>query len=140
MTTITDFNRANLKNIHADINKALAEVSKKYGITIGTGGIRFSANDFTCRITALVKNNIAGNDAAEDSASNVNPNWQVAFLRNAVWMGLKKDDLGKSFKLRGEIVKLVGARVKATYPLVVQKTNGRCIAVGTEEVIAALGK
>lgn len=137
MTTVANFNRANLKNIRSDMDKALEEVSKKYGITLGIGSIRFTENDFTCRITSVVKT-AGGTNTTDDSDTKVNPKWTVAFLKNYFWMGLKKDDLGKTFKLRGETVKLVGARVKATYPLVVEKANGKFMAVSKEEVIAAL--
>ena len=51
MTTIKTFDRANLKAIAADIDAALAEVAKKYGLeTLKGGAVTFGAGSFTMKV------------------------------------------------------------------------------------------
>lgn len=46
------FDRTNLKNIRADLNAVLAKYGKSDDITFNIGSIRFSAGEFTTKITA----------------------------------------------------------------------------------------
>lgn len=48
---ITSFDKTNLKTLRQDINAALAEVSKKHGINIEFGTIRFSGNQARTKLT-----------------------------------------------------------------------------------------
>ena len=52
MTQINEFNRKNLKDIRADIDKALLDVANKYGIKISAGSARFSESNVTFKVEA----------------------------------------------------------------------------------------
>jgi len=49
---IDQFNRTNLAALRSDLDKAMADLSKKYGITIQTGSIRFSAGEANIKVVA----------------------------------------------------------------------------------------
>ena len=137
MATVKTFDRANLKTIRADIDAALAAVAKKHGINLSIGNIRFDANEFTTKLTA-VTNASKAKDTAAGVPEGVNPTWVKAFKTNHVWLGLAASDLGKQIKIGGKTYTIVGARPKANLPLVVQRVTGGCVAMSAEAVIAAL--
>lgn len=51
---ITEFNRANLKNVREDISAILSKYAKDNGIAIKIGNISFSAGSFTTKMEAVV--------------------------------------------------------------------------------------
>ena len=44
---ISSFDRTTVKNLRSDIDKALATISKKYGIEISAGNATFTASNVT---------------------------------------------------------------------------------------------
>ena len=52
MTTITNFDRRNLKNLRKDIDAALSNVASKYGIKLEAGSARFSDTNVTFKLEA----------------------------------------------------------------------------------------
>lgn len=139
MATVKTFDRANLKTLRADIDQALAAVAKKHGIDLSIGGIRFDANEFTTKITGATKA-ASAKEAAETAGvpAGVNPTWVKSFKSHCILFGLKPADLGKTIKLAGKEVVIVGARPKANLPVVVQRATGGCVAVSAEAVKLAL--
>jgi hypothetical protein len=136
MATIKNFDRANLKTIRADLDKALAAVAKAHGITLDIGNIRFDSTSFRTTLNA----NVATGSTAKTTAApvGVNPTWVANFKKYAVIFGLKPTDLNKQIKYAGKTVTIVGMRPKANAPLVVQRATGGCIAVSAEAVKSAL--
>lgn len=49
---IDTFNRTNLAALRMDLDKAMFDLSKRYGISIQTGSIRFSAGEATIKVVA----------------------------------------------------------------------------------------
>ena len=49
---ITDFNRANIKALRVEMDKAMQSISTKYGIEIETGNASFSGNEVTFKVKA----------------------------------------------------------------------------------------
>lgn len=136
MTTVTKFDTATLKSIRVDLNAALAEVAKKHGIVMSAGSMSYRENSFTCKVTAVTK--VGGVEQAdEDTSGTSNAKWQKAFLDNCVFMGLKKSDLGATFKMSGENVTIVGARPKANQPIVISR-NGKFVATSVASVKFAM--
>jgi hypothetical protein len=136
MATVKNFNRATLKTIRADIDKALAAVAKQHGIDLGIGTIRFESTSFRTTLTASIKSTSTA--SAKSEPTNVNPTWVANFKKYAVMFGLKETDLNKQIKYRGKTLTIVGIRPKANAPLVLQRVTGGCVAVSAESVISAL--
>ena len=140
MSKVTKFDRPTLAVLRTDIEAALAEVAKKHGITLGIGGMTFTQTTFTTRISAVAAAEDASNsdDAApNESNSDVNPKWIVAFNRNAFLHGFNRSDLNRTFKIGRIEHTLVGWRTKATYKAVVRK-NGRLVCMDHTTVLNAL--
>ena len=57
MTNITTFDSANLTNLRADINVALAAVSSAYGISLNLGTGRYSDNNVTLKLEGSIISN-----------------------------------------------------------------------------------
>lgn len=49
---IEQFDRSNLKELSKDLSSSIEALSKKYGITIAVGNIRFSAGEATIKVIA----------------------------------------------------------------------------------------
>lgn len=65
--SISKFNKANLRLLRADMNKALDAVAQKHGITIKAGNARFTENNVTFKIEA----GIIGNDGIAKSRERI---------------------------------------------------------------------
>lgn len=126
MAQIKAFDNKNLDAVRTEIEAALKKVGEKFDITIDIGRISYTASTFTSKVTAIT--NAAG-------VSNVDPRWQKAFLRNFFKYGMKSTDLGRKFKYNGETVTLVGARPTAKYKLVIQKADGKFVAVNKHSLV-----
>jgi len=58
---ITDFNRANIRALRVELDKAMQSISAKYGIEIETGNASFSGNEVTFKVKA---NTVGANGVA----------------------------------------------------------------------------
>lgn len=56
MAKITEFNKQNLPTIREDLNKLLAEYTKKTGIKLSLGNITFYEGSFTAKLEATIPN------------------------------------------------------------------------------------
>ncbi len=111
---IQQFTKSNLPEIRADIAAALVAVEKKFGIKIGLGDIKFSADSFDTKMTVITEKASGGIDC------NVDPKWIADFNRYYLSYGLKPEDLGKEFTYQGKKAKLVGSRCRADKPIVIK--------------------
>jgi hypothetical protein len=126
MTTfIKEFDKVNLKTVRADLDAALLAVAQKHGLKLSIGGITYTANTLTTKITGTTRFT-SGTGTAQEVPGNAK--WQAAFIKNAFVLGMKKEDLGKKFKYGTETVTLVGARPKANMPIVVMNSKGKMLA------------
>lgn len=123
------FTHSNLDGIQSDIDAALAEVAKKYGIQLDTGSIRFSDNQFTTKITAKTGD---GSNAARDT-------WNLYCFRG----GLKATDFGKTFtSTSGNEFKIVGWNPKGKkYNVIAERVrDGGSYKFPASQVRTALNK
>lgn len=97
------FDKATLKNISADISKALESVGVKYGIKIENGRCQYSDNNFTMKLEASRVNSDGTVETKEVSD----------FKKNCQHYGLKISDLGKTFVSNGQTYVLSGLNTRA---------------------------
>lgn len=135
MAIIKEFNSKNLDTVSNDIKAALAVIAKKHGISLAAGGIIYSSNQFTTKITALTTTSTGGEAVAPQEVK-----WAASFARNILFItGVVKTDLGKKIKLpNGSTVTLVGMRPKANLPFVGKKETGSYVALSESDVVVAL--
>lgn len=127
--------KAMFPQFRADLAAALKVVEDKYGLTMSMDRITYTDSTFSGKLTAVSKDATTGVDADDGSAK-----WKAGFLKSARSYGLTPDDLGKEVVLSGVTYKIVGARPKASQPLVLKKPSGAFIASFAEPVRTALGK
>ena len=110
------FNKSNLNTIRADVAAALAAVEKKHGVNFSLGNIRYSTNDFRCKLECVSTSDASGNT--------VNPD-EVNFKRDAFMIGVAKDAFGKSFTSRGKKYTITGINTRARkFPINGVNTRG----------------
>ena len=120
--------KSKVQQLREDMNKALAAVGKKHGVTITAGNARFDDLSVTFKTEAKV-NSVAGGK----------PVAQAEFERNARLVGLDPKDFGRVF-IGASGVKFTVSGVKPRnrkYPVIA--TNARGVAYKFP-VSAILGK
>lgn len=133
MPKLSKFDRTTLAVLRADIDAALAEISKKHGITLGIGGITFTNTSFTTKISAAI---VQGDTTAELD-SDIDPRWIVAFNRRAPLYGFKSTDINKKFTIRNQEYTLVGWRPNAKHKIVARR-NGKLTSIDHSLVLQAI--
>ena len=109
-TGITEFTRANCRTVDNAINDALKQVEAQFGVTIKIGGGRFSANEFTTKITVSTGD---GTDAAK-------ANFELYAFR----YNLKESDFGKEFTSNGEVYRITGIKPRGKkYPIMGERVR-----------------
>lgn len=113
--------KANIKSIRNDLDSALAEVGKKYGLVISTGNIRYSATELRTKLTAAV---VSG-DSKVVSISPKDAVMEADFNRNKSRWGLNNVNVGQTVMYGGTAYKLIGSKAsRPKYPLVVEGVRG----------------
>ena len=111
---------ANIKTIRKDLDSALAEVGKKYGLSVSTGRITFDATSFRTKLSAAVvdKSFIAAGVKPADAAM------VTAFNANKARWGVTAN-IGDTIHSGGRKFTLVGAKPSyRKYPLIVESARG----------------
>ncbi len=104
-----NFSKSNLNTIRTDVAAALAAVEKKHGVSFKLGNIRYSANDFRCKLECFSTSDSTGKtvDPAESN-----------FKRDAFLVGVAKDAFGKTFKSGRSKYKITGINTRRhKYPV-----------------------
>jgi len=110
------FNKSNIKTIRADAAAALAAVESKHGVKFSLGNIRYSTNDFRCKLECV--------STADANGNAVNPD-EVKFKENSWAIGIAKDAFGKSFTSRGKKYTITGINRRARkFPVEAVNTRG----------------
>lgn len=109
------FNRTNLAALRMDLDKAMYDLSKRYGITIQTGNIRFSEGEATIKVVARATESklIADLFALEmqkiyklRANEEINGRTLIRYDRKKIkYPFIYKDRNGKMFKVSYEIAK-----------------------------------
>jgi len=113
MSTIATFNRNNIDAIRKSINEKLAQVSKELGIALSIGGMNYSSDTITTRLTInAVGDNIKDGESIEEA------NKRAEFEKYAQLFGLQKSDFGKEVKLNNKLFRICGIAPKSRkYPI-----------------------
>ena len=112
-----NFNRTNIKALRADIDAALAAVEKQHGVSFKLGNIRFTDNDFRCKLECF--------SASDNSGNAVNVDKQN-FESKAFLVGVKTTSFGKTFTSRGRKFTITGINTRANkYPIQASTANGK---------------
>ena len=128
MTEITKLDRPTVNMIEEQVNERLAELSEELGVNLNVSGGTFSNVEATLKLKIQVQNPDTGSFYSKEGED---------FKRNAHLIGMKPDDLGKTFKKYGqEEFTIEGFRIRARKaPILAKKTsNGKMFAFSVESV------
>jgi|TARA_R110000787_G_scaffold150692_3_gene264611 hypothetical protein len=127
METITKFDKPTLKLLRPEIDKSLAELSERFGITLKIGNIRYDDDTFTSKIEAsLVGADLKAND------------WSKHFWR----FGMEEDWLGRTFEYDGDgqDYKIVGLKSRARKNQILIERLGKTYRVDAAMICLKMGK
>lgn len=112
MAKIKEFNRKTLTEFREGFEKAVAAFSKKSGVAISLGGIRFSSASFTAKIEVVLADTSSGMSAQEALG-------RKSLNLDGFMFGLTENDYGRTFKnWDGEAFKLTGVKSsRPKYPI-----------------------
>jgi hypothetical protein len=125
MPTISKLDRTNLKLLHAELDLAIFEVAKKYGISLKFVPTSFTDNEATFKLKIAVKSvdGIVMNSERED------------YVRNADLFNLKPEWLDQSFEVMGKVYKIVGLKTsRRKNPVIVENKKGKQYVFSTDVV------
>ena len=128
------FDKANLQIMRADINAALAAVMEKHGVSISIGNISYSPEQFTTKLTCVLKSAASGDSS--DNATTLK--WKADFKSHAPLYGLKATDLGREVKIGSVTYTIAGARPRANDVIVLKNATGKYSGFNLMAVLAAL--
>ena len=129
MSAYAPFDRPRVRKLRDDLSQALAEVGKRFGVTITLGAASFSPAicKFRLEVAGPTSNGEATSAVAED------------FKRYAGLWGMQKDDLNKTFVFRGETYTLIGAKPRSSrFPLLGKRADGKVFKFTIADVTAQL--
>ena len=116
-----------LKAFRKDVEKALEEVSKKYGVDIQAGNIRYGENDLTLKL------NVTRNDV-DVEVMNFNSN--VKYFSK-----LKEDDYGRIINIKGKDYALCGFKPGNKFSVLARRvSDGATYGFTYDAIIHALGR
>ena len=124
METITKFDKSALKLLRPEINKSLAELGERFGITLKIGNIRYEDDTFTSKIEASV---VGADLKAND--------WSKHFWR----FGMEEDWLGRTFERRGYEYKIVGLKSRARKNQILIEREGRTYRIDAALIRLKMG-
>lgn len=120
------FTKNSFPAIRNDINAALAEVGRKYGMQLSIDRITFTDTTFRTTVNAVLNTSTTQVGATFlDTAPAKSPNeikWKAQFLANPARFGMSASDFGRTIKVRSQTLTIVGARPKANADIVLQKS------------------
>jgi hypothetical protein len=129
MNKINQFDKANLAKLRGEIDTALAEVGKRYGIKLSAGNARFMADTATMKVEmSVVKDGKAVSREMET-------------LKMYLGMiGLTEEHLGQQFVIGKKTFVLAGYKSRSTKPILIQEVaTGKMYKAVEASVRMALG-
>ena len=110
------FNKANMKHVRAELEKALAEFGEKFDVSINVGTIRYSEDSFNCKLNAARV--VEGMSFRENEIAK-------AWVENVYRFNLSADAFGQKFIMDHEIVTVIGLKPRnSKYPVIVKTEHG----------------
>jgi hypothetical protein len=126
---ITKLDRTNLKLLRAELDAAVFDVAKKYGISLKFGNARFTESTATIKLDIAVK----------DADGTVVNRGREDFTRYAEMYGLKPEWLDLTFLSGGKTYKITGLAPNRRKRPVLAETNGKTYIFPVEAVRTAMG-
>lgn len=118
----TQFDRKTVSYFLSELNKDLADLSRKYGIRLALGNTKFTNTDFTTKLTAVI------DSPATAAMSPSELRWAEAARQHARFFGFHPDAVGKEFLYNGEQATFVGINTKArSYPYIFRLPGNRLV-------------
>jgi hypothetical protein len=133
------FTKDSFPVIRNDINAALAEVGRKYGMQLSIDRITFTDTTFRTTVNAVLNTATTTPTASAESANEIK--WKAQFLAHPSRFGMFATDFGRTIKVRGQMMTIVGARPKANADIVLKKTGtsvGAFVAYPHNVIVQAL--
>ncbi len=114
-TKIKEFTRANVRTLMDEVHEALAPIAEKHGLVLDRKGKTFYADKVPVMFQMLVR--------VEDSDGKVLDSKAQQFKASASLVGLKAEDLGKTFVIRGASYEVSGLNLRAhKFPVLATST------------------
>lgn len=130
------FTKGSFPAIRNDINAALAEVGRKYGMQLSIDRITFTETTFRTTVNAVL--NTATVQPVDPAQSANEIKWKAQFLAHPSRFGMSDTDFGKTLTVRGQLMTIMGARPKANADIVLQKASGDFVAYPHSVIVNAL--
>jgi hypothetical protein len=128
--TIKQFDKSLARLTSEQLVNELSAFARSRGINIAMKGGRFTEQCLTVKL-----------ELATTSKGVVHTAIAEAFKRHAPLFGLKKSDLGRSFKHAGDSYTIIGLKPRASrFPVVVESTNGKRFKMPVSYVQQGLGR
>jgi hypothetical protein len=109
MAKITGFTRDNLKELLPEIQAVLDMIKDEYGVALTIGSTRFSAGQFTTKLTGTVEGGTPLTDKKDDHN----------FAFGALSLGLPEDCQGHKFLIGNRVYRVESINLKRPkYPVV----------------------
>jgi hypothetical protein len=132
---IQEFNRANVRALHAEVEAALKPIAEKYGLLLERKGRTFYRDSLPAGFQFVVATEGADGEVLDSKAKD--------FQRLAGSFGLKAEDLGKEFiSGHGERYRITGLNPRAKrYPILGERvSDGKTYKFGAITVKHGLGR
>ena len=126
----TRFEKPVLKSLRMDMDAALKVIADKYGIVIETGNATYSDNKATFKVLLQIVNAKA-------------PDFDVRaeeFKKNAYYLGLEPEDLGRTFTIHYKEYTICGFDPKARKYSIFASCRGHIYKFVVSDVLRALGR
>lgn len=102
-----EMTRANVKILREEMDQALAEVGKHYGVKFQTGSIRFYDKDFHVKVECHILNTAGLSEAKKED-----------FELYCRAVGLKPEHFNQTFTSQNEVYRITGINLRAKkYPI-----------------------
>jgi hypothetical protein len=125
---LKSFDRQTIRLLRERIDSALHQIAQEYGISITAGNARFTPENVRLKLELAV----IGENGVESIAA-------VDFRKYAILLGLKSEDLGKTFLFRGKPYTIVGAKTSShKYPILAKNKNGKVYKFQSQDVMRLL--
>jgi len=112
MSKVNSFDRANIRQINAEIENALSAVAQKYGVEINLKNTRFTTDNYSTKIEVCTLND--GTVMTKEA---------IDFNRYKNIKGINAE-LGDAFNYQGDIFTITGYKSRSSkYPILAVSNN-----------------
>lgn len=121
-------NYMNFKAFRTDMNKAMEELGKKYGVTLSAGNISYDSNTFNIK----VEGKRTDVDVAKEK--------YLEALTYMKYLGFTEDDYQKWFYNNGKMYKIIGFKPGNKYDVIAERSDGNQYCMVSSGVLKAIRK